>query len=192
MAARWRRWRPDDLAARVIEGIFEAAPRVDIDEVVMGCANQAGEDNRNVARMAVLLTRLKDRVPAFTVNRLCASGLDAVVAGARIIRDGGAEAVIAGGVESMSRAPYVMAKAETAFQRGAQLYDTTIGWRFVHQRIAADYGVEAMPETAENLATERGISASTRTHSRSGRSPFRCRLARGRHPAGHGGAGAAG
>lgn len=150
--------RPDDLAARVIEGVLDAAPGVRVDEVVIGCANQAGEDNRNVARMAALLTRLKDRVPAFTVNRLCASGLDAVIAGARIIRDSGAEVIIAGGVESMSRAPFVMAKAEAAFQRSAQLYDTTIGWRFVHQRIAAEYGVEAMPETAENLAAERGIS----------------------------------
>ena len=150
--------RPDDMAAHVIDGILDGAPGLVVDEVIFGCANQAGEDNRNVARMAVLLSRLAESVPALTVNRLCASGLDAVIAGARAIRDGSTGVVIAGGVESMSRAPFVMAKADAAFARAAQIHDTTIGWRFVHQRIAAEYGVEAMPETAENLAAERGIS----------------------------------
>ncbi len=150
--------RPDDLAAQVIDAVMNEAPGVVVDEVIFGCANQAGEDNRNVARMAVLLSRLDESVPAFTVNRLCASGLDAVIAGARTIRDGAAEVVIAGGVESMSRAPFVMAKAQTAFARAPEIHDTTIGWRFVHKRLAAEYGVEAMPETAENLAAELGIS----------------------------------
>ena len=149
--------RPDDLAARVIDGLLDVAD-VPVDEVIFGCAGQAGEDNRNVARMAVLLSRLGENVPAFTVNRLCASGLDAVIAGMRVIRDGGAEVVIAGGVESMSRAPFVIPKAESAFSRQAEIYDTTIGWRFAHARIAAEYGVEAMPETAENVAAEYGVS----------------------------------
>ncbi len=150
--------RPDDLAAHVIDGILDLVPGLTVDEVIFGCANQAGEDNRNVARMAVLLSRLPETVPALTVNRLCASGLDAVIAGARVIRDRAAEVVIAGGVESMSRAPFVIAKAESAFARAPEMHDTTIGWRFVHQRIAAEYGVEAMPETAENLAAEQSIS----------------------------------
>jgi 3-oxoadipyl-CoA thiolase len=124
----------------------------------MGCANQAGEDNRNVARMAVLLSQLPESVPALTVNRLCASGLDAVIYGARSIADGSNDLVIAGGVESMSRAPFVMPKADAAFARKAEIYDTTIGWRFVNDRIAAQYGVESMPETAENVAAERSIS----------------------------------
>jgi len=128
-----------------------------VDEVIFGCANQAGEDNRNVARMAVLLSVLPETVPGLTVNRLCASGLDAVIAGARAIRDG-ADLVIAGGVESMSRAPFVMPKADAAFARAPQVYDTTIGWRFIHARIAAEFGVEAMPETAENVAAEFGVS----------------------------------
>ena len=149
--------RPDDLAARVIDGILDAHD-VPIDEVIFGCANQAGEDNRNVARMAVLLSRLGPDVPAYTVNRLCASGLDAIIAGARIIRDGAAEIILAGGVESMSRAPFVMPKAETAFSRHGEIHDTTIGWRFVHAGIAAAYGIETMPETAENLAADHKIS----------------------------------
>ena len=149
--------RPDDLAALVINGLLDVHD-VPVDEVIFGCANQAGEDNRNVARMAVLLSRLGASVPAFTVNRLCASGLDAVIAGMRVIRDGGAEVIIAGGVESMSRAPYVMAKPETAFSRSPAMHDTTIGWRFAHDRIAATYGIESMPETAENIAAEHGIS----------------------------------
>ena len=149
--------RPDDMAARVIDGLLDLYPDLVVDEVILGCANQAGEDNRNVARMAVLLSRLPETVPALTVNRLCASGLDAVIAGARAIRDG-ADVVIAGGVESMTRAPFVMAKADTAFGRSQPMYDTTIGWRFVNERIAAAYGIESMPETAENVAGDLGIS----------------------------------
>ncbi len=149
--------RPDDLAAHVIDAVLAGAD-LPVDEVIFGCANQAGEDNRNVARMAVLLSRLPDTVPALTVNRLCASGLDAVIIGARMIVSGAAELVIAGGVESMSRAPFVMPKADRAFSRNAEIYDTTIGWRFVNERIAASHGVDSMPETAENVAAEFGIS----------------------------------
>ncbi len=147
--------RPDDMAALVIDGLL-ARHDLPVDEVIFGCANQAGEDNRNVARMAVLLSRLGPTVPAMTVNRLCASGLDAVITGARLIRDGAAEVVIAGGVESMSRAPFVMAKAETAFARAPEIFDTTIGWRFVNPAMTT--GTDAMPQTAENLAEEAGIS----------------------------------
>ena len=118
--------RPDDLAARVIDGLLDLQDLA-VDEVIFGCANQAGEDNRNVARMAVLLSRLGPTVPALTVNRLCASGLDAVILAARTIRDGAADVIIAGGVESMSRAPFVMPKAETPFARGPEIFDTTIG-----------------------------------------------------------------
>ncbi len=149
--------RPDDLATHVINGLLDLHD-LPIDEVIFGCANQAGEDNRNVARMATLLSRLGETVPAFTVNRLCASGLDAIIAATRIIRDGGADIIIAGGVESMSRAPYVMAKPGTAFSRTPEILDTTIGWRFAHTRIAATYGIESMPETAENLASEHAVS----------------------------------
>lgn len=150
--------RPDDMAAHVINAVLEAAPGVLVDEVILGCANQAGEDNRNVARMAVLLSRLPETVPALTLNRLCASGLDAVIGGARAIQTGEAEVVIVGGVESMSRAPFVMPKATAAFARAPEIHDTTIGWRFVHARIAADYGIDSMPETAENVAAEFGIA----------------------------------
>ncbi|TNC73311.1 acetyl-CoA C-acyltransferase [Rubellimicrobium roseum] len=143
--------RPDDMAALVIDGLLDLHPGLKVDEVILGCANQAGEDNRNVARMAVLLSRLGEHVPALTVNRLCASGLDAVIGGARAIRDG-ADVVIAGGVESMTRAPLVMAKAETAYARSLEVHDTTIGWRFVNGRIAMAYGIESMGETAENVA----------------------------------------
>jgi 3-oxoadipyl-CoA thiolase len=149
--------RPDDMAAHVIDGLLDLHPGLAVDEVIFGCANQAGEDNRNVARMAVLLSRLPETVPALTVNRLCASGLDAVIAGTRAVRDG-ADLVIAGGVESMTRAPFVLGKAETAFARAAEMHDTTIGWRFVNDRIAQAYGVESMPETAENVAADHGIS----------------------------------
>ena len=151
------RLRPDDMAAQVIDGLL-GGDDLPVDEVILGCANQAGEDNRNVARMAVLLSRLGEGVPGLTVNRLCASGMDAVIAGARAIASGAADLVIAGGVESMSRAPFVMPKAESAFDRRAEIFDTTIGWRFAHARIAAEYGIDSMPETAENLAAERGIS----------------------------------
>jgi acetyl-CoA acyltransferase len=148
--------RPDDMAAHVIDGLLDLHPGVPVDEVIFGCANQAGEDNRNVARMAVLLSRLPETVPGLTVNRLCASGLDAVIAGARAVRDG-ADVVIAGGVESMTRAPFVLGKAETAFSREARMHDTTIGWRFINDRIARAYGCESMPETAENLAADHGV-----------------------------------
>jgi 3-oxoadipyl-CoA thiolase len=148
--------RPDDMAAHVIDGLLDLHPGLSIDEVILGCANQAGEDNRNVARMAVLLSRLPDTVPALTVNRLCASGMDAVIAGARAIRDG-ADLIIAGGVESMTRAPFVMPKSDTAFARQAEIYDTTIGWRFVNQRIAKAHGTHSMPETAENVAEDYSI-----------------------------------
>lgn len=149
--------RPDDMAAHVIDGLLDLHPGLVVDEVIFGCANQAGEDNRNVARMAVLLSRLPETVPALTVNRLCASGLDAVIAGARAIRDG-ADVVIAGGVESMTRAPFVLGKAETAFTRQAEMHDTTIGWRFINDRIARAYGTDSMPETAENVAADHAIS----------------------------------
>ena len=148
--------RPDDMAAHVIDGLLDLHPGLTVDEVILGCANQAGEDNRNVARMAVLLSRLPDTVPALTVNRLCASGMDAVIAGARAIRDG-ADLVIAGGVESMTRAPFVMPKSEIAFARQAEIYDTTIGWRFINQRIAKAHGTHSMPETAENVAEDFAI-----------------------------------
>lgn len=154
------RCRPDDLAAHVIRELVSATgtPAEAIDEVVLGCANQAGEDNRNVARMAILLAGLPESVPGVTVNRLCASGLDAVTHGARIIMTGEADVVIAGGVESMSRAPFVMPKGEFAFDRKAEVFDTTIGWRFVNQVMSAKFGVESMPETAENVAELDSIS----------------------------------
>jgi 3-oxoadipyl-CoA thiolase len=149
--------RTDDLAAVPIRALTRRNPNVDwaaIDEVVLGCANQAGEDNRNVARMALLLAGLPDSVPGVTVNRLCASGLNAVGDAARAIRSGEIELAIAGGVESMTRAPFVMGKAAEAFQRGNEVFDTTIGWRFVNPLMKAQYGVDAMPETGENVAEE--------------------------------------
>ncbi|WP_368912084.1 3-oxoadipyl-CoA thiolase [Taklimakanibacter deserti] len=153
--------RTDDLAALPVRTLVERHKGIDpaaIDEVILGCANQAGEDNRNVARMAVLLAGLPETVPGMTVNRLCASGLDAVIAASRQIKTGEADLVIAGGVESMSRAPFVMPKAETAFARAPEIHDTTIGWRFVNTLIKAQYGIESMPETAENVAAEHQIS----------------------------------
>ena len=153
--------RADDLAAHPLRALMAALPEVDweaIDEVVYGCANQAGEDNRNVARMALLLAGLPARTPGMTVNRLCASGLDATITGARAIAAGEADLVVAGGVESMSRAPFVMGKADSAFSRSAELYDTTIGWRFVNPAMQKAYGTDAMPETAENVATDYQIS----------------------------------
>jgi acetyl-CoA acyltransferase len=153
--------RADDLAAHPIRALMERHASVDwgaVDEVVMGCANQAGEDNRNVARMAALLAGLPEEVPGLTVNRLCASGLDAVAVAARAIRLGEAELCVAGGVESMSRAPFVMAKARTAWDRRAEMYDTTIGWRFVNPVLERQYGIDSMPETAENVAAEHGVS----------------------------------
>jgi len=151
----------DDLAAFPIRTLLERLPHVDwaaLDEVILGCANQAGEDNRNVARMASLLAGLPPEVPGVTVNRLCASGLEAVGQGARAIRCGEADLVIAGGVESMSRAPLVVAKAEAAFSKDQRMEDTTVGWRFVNPRMQERYGTDGNPQTAENLARERGIS----------------------------------
>jgi 3-oxoadipyl-CoA thiolase len=154
------RVRADDLAATVIKHLVGRNRSIGeaVDEVYFGCANQAGEDNRNVARMALLLGGLPVHVPGITVNRLCASGLDAVAAAARAIRAGEIELAIAGGVESMTRAPFVMGKAERAFQRTAEIYDTTIGWRFANAQMKALYGVDSMPETAENVAAEFNVS----------------------------------
>jgi len=149
--------RTDDLAAVPIRALTKRNPKADwaaLDEVVLGCANQAGEDNRNVARMAALLAGLPDSVPGLTVNRLCASGLNAVGDAARAIRSGESEFVIAGGVESMTRAPFVMGKAAEAFQRSNEVFDTTIGWRFVNPLMKQQYGVDSMPETGENVAEE--------------------------------------
>ncbi|HEY0331943.1 MAG TPA: 3-oxoadipyl-CoA thiolase [Rhodopseudomonas sp.] len=153
--------RADDLAAAPIKVLLAKHPKLDwaaLDEVYLGCANQAGEDNRNVARMALLLAGLPEQVPGITVNRLCASGLDAVGAAARAIRCGDIDFAIAGGVESMTRAPFVMGKAPEAFARQAEIFDTTIGWRFINPLIKAQYGVDAMPETGENVAEEFQIS----------------------------------
>jgi 3-oxoadipyl-CoA thiolase len=154
------RVRTDDLAAAAIKHLVSrnAALGAAVDEVFFGCANQAGEDNRNVARMALLLGGLPAQVPGVTLNRLCASGLDAVAAAARAIRAGEIELAVAGGVESMTRAPFVMGKAERAFQRTAEIHDTTIGWRFVNAQMKAAYGVDSMPETGENVAAEFNIS----------------------------------
>jgi 3-oxoadipyl-CoA thiolase len=151
------RVRTDDLAAAPIRELAKRNPGVDwsaVDEVMLGCANQAGEDNRNVARMALLLAGLPEIVPGTTINRLCGSGMDAVGTAARAIAGGEAELVIAGGVESMSRAPFVMGKAAAAFDRSAEIYDTTLGWRFVNPRMRELYGTDSMPETGENVARD--------------------------------------
>ena len=153
--------RSDDLAALVLRALRERNPSVDwqrLDEVYMGCANQAGEDNRNVARMASLLAGLPVEVPGTTINRLCGSGMDAVIIAARAIKAGEIELALAGGVESMSRAPFVMPKAESAFARANAVFDTTIGWRFVNPQMHKLYGTDSMPETAENVAIDFGIS----------------------------------
>ncbi|MDB5509556.1 MAG: hypothetical protein JWL93_2025 [Hyphomicrobiales bacterium] len=153
--------RPDDMLAHAIRELLARNPNLPaekIDEVFAGCANQAGEDNRNVARMSLLLAGLPVEIPGTTMNRLCGSGMDAVGTAARSIRAGENDLVIAGGVESMSRAPFVMPKATEAFGRNAEMHDTTIGWRFVNPLMKAQYGVDSMPETAENLAEERQIS----------------------------------
>ncbi|MBI0394434.1 3-oxoadipyl-CoA thiolase [Acinetobacter bereziniae] len=153
--------RTDDLAALPIQYLKQQHPTLawdQLDELILGCANQAGEDNRNVARMASLLAGLPESVPAITVNRLCASGLDAIGLAARAIKSGEAQFVLAGGVESMSRAPFVQSKPETAFSRTPSIYDTTIGWRFINPKFKANFGVDSMPETAENVAEKYQIS----------------------------------
>jgi 3-oxoadipyl-CoA thiolase len=154
--------RTDDLAAVPIRALVERNPtiREHVDEVFLGCANQAGEDNRNVARMALLLAGLPEKTPGNTINRLCASGMDAVGAAARAVRAGDIDLAIAGGVESMSRAPFVMGKATEAFQRSAEIHDTTIGWRFINPVLKAQYGVDSMPETGENVAQEFQVTRS--------------------------------
>jgi acetyl-CoA acyltransferase len=153
--------RPDDLGAVPIRALVERHTGVDwqaVDDVIYGCANQAGEDNRNVARMSALLAGLPETVPGTTMNRLCGSGMDAVIAAARAIRAGEGELFITGGVESMSRAPFVMPKAEAAFSRANAVYDTTIGWRFVNKVLEAQYGIDSMPETGENVAAEFAVT----------------------------------
>ncbi|MEU1755236.1 3-oxoadipyl-CoA thiolase [Micromonospora matsumotoense] len=152
--------RPDDLAAHVLRELVARHPAVDwsrVDDVVLGCANQAGEDNRNVARMAALLAGLPQEVPGSTINRLCGSGLDALATAARAVVAGEADLVLAGGVESMSRAPFVMPKAATPYSRAAEVYDTTLGWRLVNPLMAKGWGIDSMPETAESVAAEFGV-----------------------------------
>ena len=149
--------RADDLAAVPIRALVERNPKVDwaaLDDVILGCANQAGEDNRNVARMAALLGGFGEQAPGTTVNRLCGSGMDAVAMAARAIKAGEAEFIVAGGVESMTRAPFVMPKADGPFSRSNAVYDTTIGWRFVNKALKAQFGIDSMPETAENVAQD--------------------------------------
>jgi acetyl-CoA C-acetyltransferase len=153
--------RADDLASLPLRALRERNPKADwaaLDDIIMGCANQAGEDNRNVARMAALLAGLGETAPGTTINRLCGSGMDAVGAAARAIKAGEAELIIAGGVESMTRAPFVMPKADSAFSRANAVYDTTIGWRFVNAMLKAEFGIDSMPETAENVAGDFQIS----------------------------------
>lgn len=153
--------RADDLGAVPLRALMARHRSVDwaaVEDIYFGCANQAGEDNRNVARMSALLAGLPDTVPGTTINRLCGSGMDAVIAAARAIKAGEAQIMIAGGVESMSRAPFVMPKADSAYSRRAEIFDTTIGWRFVNPLMQAQYGIDSMPETAENVAEDYGIS----------------------------------
>ena len=153
--------RPDDLAAIPLKALKERNHGIDwsaLDDIILGCANQAGEDNRNVARMAALLAGLGTTAPGTTINRLCGSGLDAVAMAARAIKAGEADFIIAGGVESMTRAPFVMPKAEGPFSRTNAIYDTTIGWRFINNRLKAEFGIDSMPETAENVAEEYQVS----------------------------------
>jgi 3-oxoadipyl-CoA thiolase len=178
--------RPDDLAADAIRDLVGRLPALDpdrVDDVILGCANQAGEDNRNVARMAALIAGLPERVPGATINRLCASGMEAVLIAARQIRTGEAEIVIAGGVESMSRAPFVVGKADQPFSRRAEIFDTTIGWRFVNPVLASAVGTDSMPETAENVASDFSVSRedqdafALRSQERAARAVERGRLA---------------
>ncbi|MCW8945782.1 MAG: 3-oxoadipyl-CoA thiolase [Sedimenticola sp.] len=178
--------RADDLGAVPLRALMARNPEMDwsqVDDVIFGCANQAGEDNRNVARMSALLAGLPIEVPGTTVNRLCGSGMDAVSMAARAIKTGEAEFMIAGGVESMSRAPFVMPKADSAFSRKAEIYDTTIGWRFVNRLMKKQYGIDSMPETAENVAEQFGISRedqdafALRSQQRTGKAQSNGRLA---------------
>lgn len=153
--------RTDDLAAIPLQALIERNPNInwlEVDDVILGCANQAGEDNRNVARMSLLLAGFSETIPGITVNRLCGSGMEAIAIAARSIKAGEADLIIAGGVESMSRAPFVMGKATEAFSRNAQVYDTTIGWRFINKKMEEQYGTDSMIETAENLAEDYKIS----------------------------------
>ena len=153
--------RTDDLGAIPLRALIERNQNLDpeaIDEVILGCANQAGEDNRNVARMSLLLAGIPVNVPGTTINRLCGSGMDALITAARSIQSGDHDLVIAGGVESMSRAPFVMPKATQPFSRNTEIHDTTIGWRFVNPVLRQQYGIDSMPETAENVAEEFGVS----------------------------------
>lgn len=179
--------RADDLGAIPIKALMARNERMDfgaVDEVIFGCANQAGEDNRNVARMSLLLAGVPDAVPGTTMNRLCGSGMDALITAARAIKSGEIEIAIAGGVESMSRAPFVMPKATTAFSRANEVHDTTIGWRFVNPLMKAQYGVDSMPETAENVAEDYGVSRADqdafaqRSQSKAGAAMASGRLAR--------------
>jgi acetyl-CoA acyltransferase len=179
--------RADDLGAVPLKALMARHAAVDfaaVDEVIFGCANQAGEDNRNVARMSALLAGLPPSVPGSTINRLCGSGMDAVIAAARAIKAGEAELIIAGGVESMSRAPFVMPKAAEAFSRNAEIYDTTIGWRFVNPLMKAQYGIDSMPETGENVAADYKVSRADqdafalRSQQRAGAAQASGRLAR--------------
>ncbi|MDW3119077.1 MAG: 3-oxoadipyl-CoA thiolase [Roseovarius pacificus] len=178
--------RPDDLGAVPLRALIARNTAVDwaaVDDVIYGCANQAGEDNRNVARMSLLLAGLPETVSGTTINRLCGSGMDAVITGARAIRAGEADLIVAGGVESMSRAPFVMPKAESAFSRSNAVYDTTIGWRFVNPLMKQQYGVDSMPETAENVAGDFDINRedqdafALRSQQRAGRAMENGRLA---------------
>ena len=179
--------RPDDLAAGVLSALKDRNPGVDwaaVDDVILGCANQAGEDNRNVARMALLLAGFPETVPGSTINRLCGSGLDAIASAARAIKAGEAELIIAGGVESMSRAPFVMPKAGEAYARDNMIYDTTLGWRFINPLLQKQFGTDSMPETAENVAQEFRISRAdqdafaVRSQQRAGAAMTSGRLAR--------------
>ncbi len=179
--------RPDDLAAVPLRALMERNPGIEwsaVDDVILGCANQAGEDNRNVARMAALLAGLPDAVPGTTVNRLCGSGMDSIGMAARAIKAGEAELIVAGGVESMTRAPFVMGKSDSAFSRQAEIFDTTIGWRFVNPAMKASFGIDSMPETAENVAADHGISRAdqdafaVRSQQRAGRAQQAGRFAR--------------
>lgn len=179
--------RADDLGAIPLKALVARHAALDwaaVDDVIFGCANQAGEDNRNVARMSLLLAGLPLEIPGTTINRLCGSGMDAVITAARAIRSGEAELVVAGGVESMSRAPFVMPKADTAFSRHAEIHDTTIGWRFVNPLMKAQYGVDSMPETGENVAEDYAVSRedqdlfAVRSHQKAAEAQGNGRLAR--------------